>query len=221
MPKATSTSKPKSKLEDVKMVAPYQGVDSQSRLSIKKYIIALGIVIVGVWLWKNRSLFVVATVNNRIITRSQLNKMLVSRYGEQTLSSLISQKIVEDEVAKHHINIAQEKIAARVDELKKSLPKDVTFEQALSSQGTSLKELEAQIKLQLAVEQILNEKITIDDSAIDKYVKDNQKYLTASTAAEKREEAKEAIRRQKFEEELGKWLTEIQSKAKIVKLLNS
>ena len=53
------------------------------KIPVKKLIIFLAIIIIGFLLYQNKDLFIVATVNNRPISRQRFNQQIESQYGQQ------------------------------------------------------------------------------------------------------------------------------------------
>jgi len=60
------------------------------KIPVKKLIIFLAIIIVGFLLYQNKDLFIVATVNNRLISRQRFNQQIESQYGQQVLETMIN-----------------------------------------------------------------------------------------------------------------------------------
>lgn len=170
-------------------------------------------------LWRFKSAFIVALVNNRPITRWQLNQALVSRYGQQTLDNLITQTLVESEVSKLGIGVSQQELDAKTQEIESTLPQGMTLTQALELQGTTLADFSNQLRLQLAVNKHLENQVQIPDADIDKYLTENKSLLTATNPAQMRKEAEDSLRADKVRQLFDQWLTDLQAQAKIVKFL--
>jgi len=168
---------------------------------------------------KFKTLFVVALVNGRPISSIQLNRALTDQFGAQTLDNLISQTLIEQEMAKQNIVIKQDQIDAQIEEIKKTLPPDTTLEQAIALEGLNEKQFRSQIKLRLGIETYLGTKVQITDEETNSYIKENDKFLSATSSAEKTTEAKNIIRNQKLNQLFQDWIVEIKGKAKISNFL--
>lgn len=208
---STKTVKTPTQLDTV----PQERPKKKSRIIILLLVLAI---VVGL-AWRNKQYIVSAVVNGKPITRWELTNVLVQRYGEQTLDNLITKNLVETEISKQNIEVSQAQVDEKVSEIEKTVPTGMTLDQALKLQGTTLGEFRDQIKLQLAVSQLLEKQIQISDADIDAYLKENEQFLTATTAAAKREEAREALKNQRLSEEIEKWVNDLRSKAKISKYL--
>lgn len=183
--------------------------------------IALIIVIVGLVaiFVSNKGLLVAAVVNGRPIFRWQLTRIMTRRFGQQTLESLISQSLIDEEAKKTGISIAQADIAKKESDLVASLGGNVNIDDILKYQGMTKADFEDQLRMQLTVEKLLGKDITITDADIDTYIATNEAILTATDEAGLREEAKQAMFSQRVNDKLQTWFSEIRTKAKILRFL--
>ena len=131
------------------------------KIPVKKLIIFLAIIIVGFLLYQNKDLFIVATVNNRPISRQRFNQQLESQYGQQVLEAMINEELIKQAAGDQKIVISQEKIDEEMAKIEKSLPEGINLDQALQMQGMNRENLEEQMRLQLAIEEILAPKIQL------------------------------------------------------------
>ncbi|MCX6793705.1 MAG: SurA N-terminal domain-containing protein [Candidatus Gottesmanbacteria bacterium] len=179
-------------------------------------IVVLGLVAIFV---SNKGLLVAAVVNGRPIFRWQLNSVMTSRYGQQTLDSMISQTLIDEEAGKAGISVAATDIAKKESDLVKSLGGNVSIDDVLKYQGMTKADFEDQLRLQLTVEKLLGKDITITDADVDAYIATNQATLTATDEAGLKEEAKQAIFSQQINDKLQTWFSEVKTKAKILRFL--
>ncbi len=91
----------------------------------------------------------------------------------------------------------------------------MSLDQALQMQGMSRENLEEQMRLQLAIEEILAPKIQITDEELKQYIEENKDYFSATQEAQIKEEAQEGLRQQKLNQNFQSWLQELTEKAKI------
>lgn len=91
----------------------------------------------------------------------------------------------------------------------------MNLDQALQMQGMSRENLEEQMRLQLAIEEILAPKIQITDEELKQYIEENKDYFSATQEAQIREEAQEGLRQQKLNQNFQAWLQELTEKANI------
>ena len=179
-------------------------------------VVVLGLVAIFV---SNKGLLVAAIVNGRPIFRWQLTRVLTSRFGQQTLDNMISQALVDEEAKKAGLSISQAEIVKKESDLVQSLGGNVSIDDILKYQGMTKADFEDQLRLQLTVEKLLGKDITITDADIDAYIATNQATMMATSEADLKEEAKQAIFSQQVNEKLQTWFSEVRTKAKILRFL--
>lgn len=215
-----STSK-KLSMEKVESITPksYQSSPMSSGSSTKKqkyiFVAIFVLIILGLLLFRFRNWFVVATVNGQPITRMELNKILMDRYGKQTLDNLVSEKLVNQELAKKGIVIEQSQIDAEVNKAKTSIPQGMSFADALSFQGLTENDFREQLRLRLAIEKLLSDKASVSGTEVDSFIKENKSQLTATDEANLKKEAEARLKQQKIQDSFQKWFEEVKKNAKI------
>jgi len=128
---------------------------------------------------------------------------------------MINEELIKQAAKDQKIVISQEKIDEEMAKIEKSLPEGMSLDQALQMQGMSRENLEEQMRLQLAIEEILAPKIQITDEELKQYIEENKDYFSATEEAKIKEEAQESLRQQKLNQNFQSWLQELTEKAKI------
>jgi parvulin-like peptidyl-prolyl isomerase len=198
---------------------PMEAIQPKRRFPIVKVaiiVIVIGLVAIFV---SNKGLLVAAVVNGTPIYRWQLNSVMTSRYGQQTLDSMVSQRLVDEEAKKADITVTQAEIAKKESDLVVSLGGNVSLDDVLAYQGMTKPDFEDQIRLQLTVEKLLGKDITITDTQITDYIATNSSTLTATDEAGLKEEAKQAIFSQELNSKLQTWFADVKAKASILRFL--
>ncbi len=198
---------------------PAESAKPKRRFPVTK--IALAVVLLGLVaiFVSNKGLLVAAIVNGQPIFRWQLNSVLTSRYGQQTLDSMVSEMLVDSEAKKSGVTVSQEEIAKKESDLVTSLGSGVRLEDVLAYQGMTKADFEEQIRLQLTVEKLLGKDITITDAQISDYIATNASTLTATDEAGLREEARQAIFSQELNNKLQTWFADVKAKASVLRFL--
>jgi foldase protein PrsA len=196
-----------------------ENTNKSYRLVSKRNILLAVVLLLILAAWFGRSFYIAATINGSPITRIELNKQLLDRFGEQTLDQLITQKLVEAEIKKQKVVITSAEVDSRVQEIEKTLPQGMSLEEAVKMQGSTLEELRNQLALQMGVNKMLEDRVEVSDAEIDNFIKENSQILTATDAAAQKEEAKAAIKDQKLGELIQSWLEELKNNAKVTKFL--
>lgn len=186
----------------------------------KKVIIVgiLAVALVAIFL-TNKGLVLSAVVNGRPIFSWQLNNVLVSRYGQQTLEGMITEALITDEARKGSVQILPSEIDTKEKDIVKSLGTDVNLEDLLKYQGMSKAEFDSQIRLQLMIQKLLGKDIQITEQDIDNYIATNRATLVATEPAQLREETRQVILDQKIGEKVQPWFNELKQKASIIRYL--
>lgn len=185
-----------------------------------KYAVLGGVLVVGVWLFMTQqSKQSVATVNGSTISRAELNKKLVERFGEQTLEALIGERLIVDEASKQKVVASNEELQSKIAEVEKSLQGSMSLDESLALQGISRVEFENQMKMQLLIEKMLASQVAVTASEVADYVKNNKSTLTSSTAAEQLTEAETELKNTKMAQVFSEWFASLKEKATVTRNL--
>jgi hypothetical protein len=179
-------------------------------------ILVLGLIAIFV---SNKGLLVAAIVDGKPIFRWELNRVLVSRFGKQTLEGIISERLIAEESAKAGVSVSQAEIDAKTKTLVDSLGGGMTIDQLLAYQGMTRSDFENQLRLQLTVEKLLGKDIVISNDEVTNYIATNSATLAATDAAGLQEEARQAILSERINEKLQPWFTQLKANAKILRFL--
>ncbi|MGE7923662.1 peptidylprolyl isomerase [Viridibacillus arvi] len=116
----------------------------------------------------------VAKINGEKITQSELNKELVSQYGTDVLSTLITNKVIELEAVKKKITVSDKEIQAELDDLQNSYGGKEAFEAALESNAMTLQGAKDNIKTYLTTTKLIEPTIDITEKELKTYFKENK-----------------------------------------------
>ncbi len=204
-------------------VIPHPGASAQTRRklpssTVRVIVVAVLLLLGAIWLYRSGNI-VAATVNGKPIFRWHLNRALVSRFGQQTLESMITEQLIADAAKKEGIDLTSQEVEAKINEIVKGLGENVNLDELLRYQGMTRDDFEHQIRLQITVEKILSRDIAIEETEVDTFLKENKDTLVATDAALQREEARTALKSQKISEKIQPWLAELKGSAKVTKLL--
>ena len=177
--------------------------------------IGLLFAVLCVYWWKTNSWPIVAVAGMKPIWRHAVNQELYKQGGKSIVDSLVTQRLVEVELGKARVKISDQEVEGKLDEIKKGFEKPEDFEVALADRNMSLIDLKKQIELQMGIEKLLSEKIEVTASETAMIIKEMGTLLTATTEAEKQEEAKKIILDQKLQMEINTWIESIRSKGKV------
>lgn len=119
----------------------------------------------------------VAKVNGVTISSTQLYNAMLAASGDQTLDSLISDELINQESKKSGIQVTDDDIQAEISKIQGSYGSDEAFQQALTSYGMSIDALKKNMKTQVLLKKILAPQVTITDDEIKKYYDTNLESL--------------------------------------------
>lgn len=182
------------------------------------FLIILVLALVGVFL-TNRGWFLAAVVDGKPIFRWELNRVLTSRFGQQTLEGMISEMLIADAAKEANVQVTDAEVAAKQQEIVASLGGNVSVDDLLKYQGMSKVDFDNQVKLQLTVQKILGKDLAITEADIDAFIASNRAMLVATTPAGMRDEARQAILDQKIGERLQPWFEQLKQEAQVSRYL--
>lgn len=117
---------------------------------------------------------IVAKVDSVDITKDELYDVLVHEYGDQVLNGLIAEKIVQLEIEKQGIEIAEEEIQKDIDKLMEYYGGEDRFNEALKYQGFTIEDMKENIKANLQVKKLLEPKISVSEEEIKEFFEQNK-----------------------------------------------
>ena len=190
-------------------------VTPKSFLTLKNILLA-SIIILAIIFWKFKGNIIAATINGRPISRFELNRQLISRYGKQTLDNLINEKLLLRATRDKGIAVTNEEINLRIKEIEARLAGQTTLDEALKVQGLTHEDLKKQIEIQLSIDKMFTGEASVSAAEIDEYLQKNQQsYKSATDPVSLREEITAIIKQQKISELFDKWFSEVKKNARI------
>ena len=120
----------------------------------KQKIAALALLLVLFW-YRTDSWPVVALVNGWPVTRFELNQLMYKRVGPEALENLVMDKLIIQELSSKGITVTEDETSKKLDEIKGQIGSQESFDQALAIQGMTEEQLKGQIKIQLALEKLV------------------------------------------------------------------
>lgn len=112
----------------------------------------------------------VATVNGEKITREQVYQRLAQQYGKELVTSMIEEKLINQEARKANVKVGNDEIAAEVNKIKGRFPSETEFNAALAQAGLTMADLNERIGTQLLMKKILTPKV--QDKITEEKVRD-------------------------------------------------
>lgn len=183
----------------------------------KVLIVFLASIIFAILLFNSKHLFIAAVVNNKPITRFALDRELEKQGGQQVLESLVTKALILQEAKEQGIKISDERIEEKISEIETQIESQGSdLDTLLQTQGQTRQALEEQIKIELIIEEILDEEISISEEQVQDYFEENKELLGEEVAFEEvKDQLKEELRQQELSNRFQSWLEELKQKARI------
>jgi parvulin-like peptidyl-prolyl isomerase len=195
-----------------------------NRRKYSRYLIVVGVILlIGVFIFFKRDWFVAAVVNRQPITTVELYQSLKAKYGEEILTQIIRDKLIIQEASRRGVRVNQEELDNRIKEVEEQVGGKEQLSQALAQNNLTEENFRTQIRIQLLVEKMLEDKISVSEEEIDKFIADNpDDPNVAGTDDDKgpnREAISEQLRADKLNQEFQTWYQELEKKSSIIKFI--
>lgn len=179
--------------------------------------IGVAVVLLLVSLYLAKGILVAATVNGSPISRFAVIAELEKQGGKQTLEGMITQKLIEAELAKQKIIVTPAEVDDEIKRIEAQVASEGgTFAEALAAQGMTEEKLREQITIQKKIEKLLSDKIAVSEAEVDSYIKDNKATLPQGMKTEDwKTQFKTQLMEQKLQQEAQKWISDLKASAKI------
>ena len=116
---------------------------------------------------------VVATVNGEPITKDEVYEAMYAQQGRQTVESLITQRLIEQEADRRGVQVSDADVDAEIAELAERYGGKEALEGLLSQSGMTMDALRQNIRLNLLVERLLAPQIEITESDLQAYYEEH------------------------------------------------
>lgn len=194
-------------------------IDSSLFLKHKKIIGGIAIVVIiavalGVLF---KSIFIAAVVNGEPITRFSVISILEQQGGKTTLESLITKKLILQEMKKRNISVTQSDLDSEIKIINSNLESQGSnLDQALTSRGMTKSDLNDELKIQIGLNKMVGTNVTVTEKEIDDFVTANKSQMAQGTSdAQFREQVTLQLKQQKLQTETQNFIKSLFDKAKI------
>lgn len=189
-------------------------------VKVKKQYLILIIVIVllGALLYYFRGLFVAAVVNGQPISRLAVVEQSEKQDGQQTLSTLVRDALIEQEAKKEGVTVSDQEVNTQIATLQSNLQKQgQSLNDVLSQQGMTMDDLRNLIRLDQLVQKMVGKNITVSNKEVNDYIAQNKASLPTNLSGNAlKSQVKQQLIQQKTNAAVQTWLANLQKKANIV-----
>ncbi len=191
------------------------------KINLKTTIIIAVVIVVGAPAYIYKGSFIVATVNGNPISRLAVIGKLEKASGKKTLDSLITQKLIADELDKKKITVTDDEINADIKNIEDQIAaQGSTLAQALTAQGMTTADLKDQVSINLRMEKLLADKTQVSDDEISQYIKDNKLTVPKGQEARYNDQIRNQLKSNKINQAAKDWVSSIRSQASIRYFVN-
>ncbi|MGI6130579.1 MAG: peptidylprolyl isomerase [Bacillota bacterium] len=134
-------------------------------------VVAALAVVAIVWVVVTRAT-AVAIVNGQRITRREFVNRLEQVTGEQVLSDLINEQLIEQAAKKAKITVTSAEVEAEMEKLREQI--GPSFESVLAQYGMTTEDLRKNMELNLLVFKVSTKDITVTDEALMAFFEENK-----------------------------------------------
>jgi foldase protein PrsA len=196
-------------------------LNNRSLHSKKYWLLVFVLIVLGAG-YLFRGLFIAATVNGTPISRFAVIKDLEKQGGKQTLDKLIIQQLVEQQAKNKNVLITDEELDAEVQAIRSRVEaQGQDFQELLTLQGLTEDVLKENIRSQLLLQKLLEDRIQISDEEVNSFMEENSDSFPEDLSEqEKIDLAKNQLSQDKLQSEIQAYLTELKDAANINYFVN-
>lgn len=116
----------------------------------------------------------VAKIGDVKISQEELDSALNKQYGKTVLDTLISDKVIELEAEKQHVNVSKKAIESQLDTLATQYGSEEALKSALASNNMTMSDAKKSVKTYLLTKKLMVPTLDITDSELKSYFKENK-----------------------------------------------
>ncbi len=188
-----------------------------------KKVLLTSIIVVAVVaaLFFSKGIFVAAVVNGSPVSRLSVILELEKQGGKNTLESLITEKLIENEAKKKGVTVTNDEVSQEVKNIETSITQQgSTLNDVLLQRGMTMENLQKQIEIQKKIEKLLVDKIQVTDEEVTKFIEDNKTTLPTGNESETKAQVTLQLKNQKLDQEVQAWIAGLKAEAKISYFVN-
>lgn len=220
-----STKEPVKNIEEIKEEPKEEKTKKESWFKKNKTLVTSLIIVMIAFLagFFVKNNLISAMVNGKPIWKKELVKEMETYYGESVLSSIIEGELIKQEAEKRGIKATEEEVSNQIKMIEDSMKSQgQDLQQALKESGMTIEDLRENYKMNILIEKLLADKITVTDEDIQKYIEENKDSFPEGTDMEQiRSLVEEGLKQEKMSTEYQSFINGLKEKADIEILLNN
>jgi len=220
-----STKAPVKNIEEIKEEPKEEKTKKESWFKKNKTLVTSLIIVMIAFLagFFVKNNLISAMVNGKPIWKKELVKEMETYYGESVLNSIIEGELIKQEAEKRGIKATEEEVSNQIKMIEDSMKSQgQDLQQALKESGMTIEDLRENYKMNILIEKLLADKITVTDEDIQKYIEENKDSFPEGTDMEQiKSLVEEGLKQEKMSTEYQSFINGLREKADIEILLNN
>lgn len=166
---------------------------------------------------KNRGLVIAGTVNEVNVTRAELDKVLMTRYGKSTLDELLSLALLKQLATKNAITVTKEDIDAEIKTLEARLGGAEALKSNMEQFGIDDAKLREELTSVITQRKLASKlfQVALDEKEVKKYYDDNKALFEKKKFEEVKAEIESTLKDQKLQTQFSEWFNKERQGAKV------
>ncbi|HEX8932145.1 MAG TPA: SurA N-terminal domain-containing protein [Patescibacteria group bacterium] len=181
-------------------------------------ILAIVIVVLGILLYAGRGLFVAAVVNGQPISRLSIIQETEKQSGKQALETIVRNTLIEQEARRENVSVSDAEVNGELKKVEAQVAQQgQKLDDVLVMQGMTRQDLIKILKLNLLIRKMIGNDVKVSDQEVSDYLTKNKDMLPQGQSDDQLKKlAVDRIKQDKLNEKTRTWLTDLQTKAKII-----
>lgn len=168
-----------------------------------------------------RGMFIAGIVNKSPISRFELNKVLVDRYGSTVLEELVNERLLSQAAKENKIEVTEEEINNEIKKLEESLGGKTNLENAMLQYNIDENGLKKQVELRLTQQKLMDKLFTIEvtQEEVEEYYATNKAAFEGKGLNEVKDQISTDLKDQKRQQKFSEWFQELKAKSQVANYL--
>jgi len=116
----------------------------------------------------------VAVINGDRITETEFVGKLKETAGKQILQQMIDRQIIQDAFAKAGLQLSEEDIASRIQEMQSQAPSPEAFQEYLAASGVTIEGLRENLELQMKVMMLATKDVVVTEEQLKQFYEEHK-----------------------------------------------
>lgn len=136
-------------------------------------------------------------------------------FGDQMLNQLIAKSLVEQKAKEQGVSVSSQEIDEEFTKLEEQIAAEGGIDEFLKSQGLTRAEVRKEIEINLVIQKLMADQISVSEEEVNQYFKDNQDIYEDISEEEAKAEIRVELKNKKYQQQVSQYLTELRVKAKV------